>query len=241
MEREEKIKAIMNRDNSYDGKFCYGVKSTGIVCKPSCKARKPNEKNIVLFDTPEQAANAGYRPCKICMKPSNTIQIQRYHSPCGDLMLGSFEGKLCLCDWAVEKHRDVVDVRLRKILQADYEEKASDIIRETGKQLDEYFDGKRTVFDIPLLFAGTDFQKKVWHKLLEIPYGTTLSYRELATRLNMPKAVRAVANANGANAISILVPCHRVIGSDHSLTGYGGGLDAKKALLTLELGKNKSR
>lgn len=241
MEREEKIKAIMNRDSSYDGKFCYGVKSTGIVCKPSCKARKPNEKNIVLFDTPEQAANAGYRPCKICMKPSNTIQIQRYHSPCGDLMLGSFEGKLCLCDWAVEKHRDVVDVRLRKILQADYEEKASDIIRETGKQLDEYFDGKRTVFDIPLLFVGTDFQKKVWHKLLEIPYGTTLSYRELATRLNMPKAVRAVANANGANAISILVPCHRVIGSDHSLTGYGGGLDAKKALLTLELEKNKSR
>lgn len=156
-------------------------------------------------------------------------------------MLGSFEGKLCLCDWAVEKHRDVVDVRLRKILQADYEEKASDIIRETGKQLDEYFDGKRTVFDIPLLFVGTDFQKKVWHKLLEIPYGTTLSYRELATRLDMPKAVRAVANANGANAISILVPCHRVIGSDHSLTGYGGGLDAKKALLTLELGKNKSR
>ena len=156
-------------------------------------------------------------------------------------MLGSFEGKLCLCDWAVEKHRDVVDVRLRKILQADYEEKTSDIIRETGKQLDEYFDGKRTVFDIPLLFAGTDFQKKVWHKLLEIPYGTTLSYRELATRLDMPKAVRAVANANGANAISILVPCHRVIGSDHSLTGYGGGLDAKKALLTLELGKNKSR
>lgn len=240
MEREEKIKAIMNRDSSYDGKFCYGVKSTGIVCKPSCKARKPHERSIVLFDTPEQAANAGYRPCKICMKPSNMIQIQRYHSPCGDLMLGSFEGKLCLCDWAVEKHRDIVDVRLRKILQADYEEKTSDIIRETGKQLDEYFDGKRTVFDIPLLFVGTDFQKKVWHKLLEIPYGTTLSYGELATRLDMPKAVRAVANANGANAISILVPCHRVIGSDHSLTGYGGGLDAKKTLLTLELGKNKS-
>ena len=155
-------------------------------------------------------------------------------------MLGSFEGKLWLCDWAVEKHRDIVDVRLRKILQADYEEKTSDIIRETGKQLDEYFDGKRTVFDIPLLFVGTDFQKKVWYKLLEIPYGTTLSYGELATRLDMPKAVRAVANANGANAISILVPCHRVIGSDHSLTGYGGGLDAKKTLLTLELGKNKS-
>lgn len=239
MEREEMIKAIMNRDHNYDGRFCYGVKSTGIVCKPSCKAKNPQEKNIVLFDTLEQATNAGYRPCKICMKPSNIIQIQRYHSPCGDLMLGSFEGKLCLCDWAVEKHRDIVDIRLRKILRANYEEKTSDIIQETSKQLDEYFDGKRTAFNIPLFFVGTDFQKKIWHKLLEIPYGTTISYAQLATQLGIPKAVRAVANANGANAISIIAPCHRVIGSDHSLTGYGGGLDAKKVLLTLELDKNR--
>ena len=172
-------------------------------------------------------------------RPSNIIQIQRYHSPCGDLMLGSFEGKLCLCDWAVEKHRDVVDIRLRKVLHADYEEKTSDIIEETSKQLDEYFDGKRKVFDIPLLFVGTDFQKKVWHKLLEIPYGTTISYGKLATLLDMPKAVRAVANANGANAISIIAPCHRVIGSDHSLTGYGGGLVAKKKLLELESAEDK--
>ena len=171
MEREEKIKAIMNRDSSYDGKFCYGVKSTGIVCKPSCKAKNPLESNIVLFDTIEQATNAGYRPCKVCMNSSNIIQIQRYHSPCGDLILGSFDDKLCLCDWAVERHRDVVDIRLRKVLRAGYEEKTSNIIQETSKQLDEYFDGKRTVFDIPMLFAGRDFQKKVWHKLLEIPYG----------------------------------------------------------------------
>lgn len=204
MEREEKIKAIMNRDSSYDGKFCYGVKSTGIVCKPSCKAKNPLESNIVLFDTIEQATNAGYRPCKVCMNSSNIIQIQRYHSPCGDLILGSFDDKLCLCDWAVERHRDVVDIRLRKVLRAGYEEKTSNIIQETSKQLDEYFDGKRTVFDIPMLFAGTDFQKKVWHKLLEIPYGVTISYGELATQLGMPKAVRAVANANGANAISIM-------------------------------------
>lgn len=173
------------------------------------------------------------------MEINSIIQIQRYHSPCGDLMLGSFEGKLCLCDWAAEKHRDVVDIRLRKVLQADYEEKTSDIIQETRKQLDEYFDGRRTVFDIPLLFVGTDFQKKVWHKLLEIPYGTTISYGELAAQLGMPKAVRAVANANGANAISIIAPCHRVIGSDRSLTGYGGGLEAKRVLLTLELDKSK--
>ena len=164
----------------------------------------------------------------------NKIRIQRYHSPCGDLMLGSFEDKLCLCDWATEKHRDIVDIRLRKMLQTGYEESSSSVIEETRRQLDEYFEGKRTTFNLPLLFAGTEFQKNVWYELLKIPYATTISYSELAKRLNIPLAVRAVANANGANGISIIVPCHRVIGSNHSLTGYAGGLDAKKKLLELE-------
>ena len=101
-------------------------------------------------------------------------------------------------------------------------------------QLDEYFAGQRSVFDVPLLFLGTDFQKRVWRELLDIPYGTTVSYVEMARRIGMPKAVRAVANANGANIISIFAPCHRVIGSNHSLTGYRGGLEAKRALLALE-------
>ena len=92
------------------------------------------------------------------------------------------------------------------------------------------------MFDIPLLLVGTDFQKKVWEQLLAIPYGETVSYGELAASLGMPSAVRAVANANGANAISIFVPCHRVTGSGQTLTGYGGGLDAKRFLLELEGG-----
>ena len=87
---------------------------------------------------------------------------------------------------------------------------------------------------MPLLFAGTDFQQAVWRQLLEIPYGQTISYGEMARRLGIPKAVRAVANANGANAICLFAPCHRVIGSNGSLTGFGGGLDAKKFLLKLE-------
>lgn len=169
------------------------------------------------------------------MEKVKIIQVQRYYSPCGELILGSYEDKLCLCDWATEKPRDVVDKRLQKMLQARYEESISDIIQKTARQLDEYFNGKRTTFDIPLLFVGTEFQKSVWAKLLEIPYGKTLSYGELAKQLSMPKAVRAVANANGANAISILAPCHRVIGSNHSLTGYAGGLAAKKRLLDLEI------
>ena len=165
---------------------------------------------------------------------TNVIKIQRYHSPCGDLMLGSFEDKLCLCDWAAESHRDIVDRRLRKLLKAGYEESTSDVIQEAIRQLDEYFGRKRTAFDLPLLFTGTDFQKKVWQKLLEIPYGEILSYGDMATQLGMPKSVRAVANANGANAISIIVPCHRVVGRGHTLTGYGGGLAAKSFLLELE-------
>lgn len=168
-------------------------------------------------------------------RKNNTIRTQRYHSPCGDLILDSFEDKLCLCDWAIEKHRSAVDKRVQRILQASYEEKTSETIEEAAKQLDEYFNRERKMFDIPLLFIGTEFQKNVWHKLLEIPYGKTVSYGELAKLLGIPKAVRAVANANGANAISIFAPCHRVIGSDHSLTGYGGGLAAKRLLLDLEL------
>ena len=98
-------------------------------------------------------------------------------------------------------------------------------------QLDEYFARERTAFDIPLIFTGTDFQNSVWRELQNIPYGKTVSYGELARKLGCPKAVRAVAAANGANPISIFVPCHRVIGSDRKLVGYG---EAKKGLLALE-------
>ena len=100
--------------------------------------------------------------------------------------------------------------------------------------MNEYFAGARREFDLPLLLVGTDFQKTVWKGLQSIPYGKTVSYSQLAKTIGKPLAVRAVAAANGANAISIILPCHRVIGSDNSLTGYGGGLPAKQKLLELE-------
>ena len=231
MDEKEKIKAILDRNSRYDGVFWYGVKSTGIVCKPSCSAKVPLLKNIKLFDRLEDALKSGYRPCKICMKvmkEKNTIKIKRYESPCGVLMLGSFG------DWQVEKHRDHVDRRLKRILRAEFEEGTSEVIEKAVEQLDEFFAGKRSDFDVPLLFVGTDFQKTVWNELLKIPFGQTISYGEMARRIGMPEAVRAVANANGANSMSIFAPCHRVIGSDRSLTGYGGGLDAKRMLLELE-------
>ena len=168
------------------------------------------------------------------MKNRNIINIVRYLFPCGEMILGSFDGKLCLCDWADGKRRATTDQRLQRILNADYVEGSSDVIEMARQQLNEYFLNQRREFDIPLLFVGTDFQKKVWNELLKIPYGTTISYSELAKRIGMPKSVRAVANANAVNALSIIVPCHRVIGSDGSLTGYGGGVDRKRFLLDFE-------
>ncbi|MCH7770338.1 MAG: methylated-DNA--[protein]-cysteine S-methyltransferase [Bacteroidetes bacterium] len=107
-------------------------------------------------------------------------------------------------------------------------------MRNIYSQLKEYFDGKRKEFDLPLEIEGTDFQKKVWDELLKIPFGTTISYKELAVRLGDEKVIRAAASANGANPFPIVIPCHRVIGSNGSLVGYGGGLKIKEKLLTIE-------
>ena len=118
------------------------------------------------------------------------------------------------------------------------EERITDIIPEELEdctiQLQEYFEGSRTVFDLKLNPSGTDFQKRVWDKLLEIPFGKTISYLDLSKQLGDVKAIRAVASANGKNPLWIVVPCHRVIGSDGSLTGYAGGLHRKKWLLEHE-------
>jgi len=108
------------------------------------------------------------------------------------------------------------------------------VLRETERQLQQYFAGARTRFDLPLDFTGTDFQKSVWKALLTIPFGETRSYAQIAAQIGAPKAVRAVGAANGRNPISIVAPCHRVIGSNGALTGFAGGLETKRMLLALE-------
>jgi len=165
---------------------------------------------------------------------SDSISIQYFNSPVGELIIGSHEGKLCLCDWKYRHMRASIDKRLQSTLKAIYAEQPSQLITETITQLEHYFVKKLTHFDLPLLMAGTSFQKSVWSALLAIPYGKTTSYLELAKNIQNEKAVRAVASATGANAISIIIPCHRVIGSSGQLTGYAGGLAAKKQLLALE-------
>lgn len=164
-----------------------------------------------------------------------------YDSPCGSLQLGSYCETLCLCIWTDANHRDAVERRVTNGLHSDLKEGTSSVIETTVCQLDEYFAQQRTQFTVPLLFIGTDFQQSVWNALLQIPYGKTITYGEEANNIGKPTAVRAVANANSANAISILVPCHRVIGRNDCLTGYAGGLTAKQYLLDLEHVKSMQR
>ena len=164
----------------------------------------------------------------------NQINIQYYKTKYAQFILGSFENKLCLLDFRYRKMRETVDNRLKIGLKAEFVEQDDEVLKETRKQLDEYFNMTRKEFDIPLITVGTAFQKSVWDGLIKVSYGTTSSYLQLAKDINNEKAVRAVASANGANAIAIIIPCHRIIGTNGKLTGFGGGLPLKKKLLELE-------
>ena len=162
------------------------------------------------------------------------VSFQYYDSPCGKIILASADGNLCLCDWAEKPCAERNIRQLARLIKADFKEERSNVLRQAEAQLDEYFAGERRVFDLPIHPVGTDFQKKVWGALLEIPYGETRTYKEIAQRVDNLKGIRAVAQAIGANGLCIVVPCHRVIGSDRSLTGFAGGLDAKRTLLRIE-------
>ena len=163
-----------------------------------------------------------------------TVNTQYYDSPCGKLILASIGDELCLCDWQEKPCAERNKRRLERHLEAEFISKSSSVLEQTKAELDEYFAGERKIFNIPLCPIGTDFQKQVWQALLEIPYGETRSYKEIALKVDNLKGVRAVAQAIGANGISILIPCHRVIGTNHALTGFAGGIEAKRLLLNIE-------
>ncbi len=171
----------------------------------------------------------------------NYINIQYKKTNIGELVLGSFDKKLCLLDFRYRRMRQTVDNRIKNGLKSEFVEKNDKILERARKQLDEYLNAERKIFDIPILMIGTDFQKNVWKALMEVPYGTTSTYLQLAKDINNEKAVRAVAGANGANAIGLIIPCHRIIGSNGDLIGYGGGLPAKKRLLKLEQSNTGSK
>ena len=151
------------------------------------------------------------------------------------LMVGVATGKgICMFEFADYKLLDLELRQLAKAFNAPLVEGHSVHFDTLKTQITEYFEGERKNFDIPLDLVGTEFQKQVWLSLLQIPYGCTTTYAKQAALIGKPSAVRAVANANGKNKISIILPCHRVIGTDGTLTGYGGGIWRKKKLLELE-------
>ncbi|AZE77251.1 MULTISPECIES: methylated-DNA--[protein]-cysteine S-methyltransferase [Pseudomonas] len=156
-----------------------------------------------------------------------TYHYKLMPSPVGELTLVAREGKLSAILWEAERANRV---RLGELIEANH----NPVLLETERQLTEYFAGTRNQFELELDFAGTDFQKQVWQALLTIPFGETRSYSQIAQQIGNPKAVRAVGAANGRNPISIIAPCHRVVGASGGLTGFAGGLEAKQYLLTLE-------
>lgn len=147
-----------------------------------------------------------------------------YNSPAGIIEITSEDDKIASISFTdIDKHAPA---------------KETPALKEAVKQLSEYFTGKRKGFDIELYPSGTDFQRKIWQELMKIPYGTTISYSQLAQKIGNKKAVRAVANAVAANNLAVIIPCHRIIGKNGSLTGYKWGIEKKKRLLEHEKGNN---
>lgn len=159
---------------------------------------------------------------KIIMRHECTF----WRSPVGMLKIEEEEGRL---------------IRLRQSDESGESALHSRLQTEVIRQLEEYLTGRRKVIDLPLILHGTDFQRKVWHALTEIPYGETRTYKEIAKIVDSPRAARAVGRACHANPIAIIVPCHRVIGTDGKLTGYAGGLEMKQKLLDLEKNRSKTQ
>jgi AraC family transcriptional regulator of adaptative response/methylated-DNA-[protein]-cysteine methyltransferase len=166
------------------------------------------------------------------------ITTKKIETGLGTMIGGAVDDGICLLEFSDRRMLPREYSDLERYFKARIEEGEHPYLEKLTLQLNEYFEGRLKEFSLPLVTPGTEFQKKVWKELMNIPYGTTRSYFEQSIALGKPEAIRAVANANGMNRISIIIPCHRVIGSDGHLTGYGGGLKRKRWLLDHE--KNHS-
>ncbi len=169
------------------------------------------------------------------------IHSKTIATPIGSLYACATEGGICMLEFPYRKSFPKQVEGLKRLLNADIVAGESKFFEMLKSQLDEYFRGQRQDFDIPLVLSGSVFQLKVWNELRKIPFGERRTYLQQSKNLDSPKAIRAVAAANGANKISILIPCHRVVGSNGSLVGYGGGLRNKQFLLELESKDNANQ
>ncbi len=173
----------------------------------------------------------------VATEQKQVICTTTIETPLGAMLAGATEQGICLLEFTERAilNREFTD--LERLLKAEIIEGENKHFQLLRNELEQYFNGGLKRFTMPIVIAGTDFQKEVWNELLNIPYGATRSYKEQSMSINKLDAIRAVAAANGANRIAIIIPCHRVIGEDGSLTGYGGGLWRKKWLLDLEKGQ----
>jgi AraC family transcriptional regulator of adaptative response/methylated-DNA-[protein]-cysteine methyltransferase len=229
---DERWGAIERRDRAADGAFFCGVRTTGVYCRPSCAGR-PLRKNVAFHDTREAARAAGLRPCLRC-RPDEPIETLRYglgQTPLGLALAALSETGLALLILGDDRATMIEDLAARfpraRLLRDD--EAVAPVLAALTSAI-QTGDAASLALDE----RGTDLQRAVWKALRDIPAGTTASYAQVARAVGRPEAVRAVAQACGANPVAVLTPCHRVVRSDGGLSGYRWGVERKKALLARE-------
>jgi O-6-methylguanine DNA methyltransferase len=229
---------VLHRRRSADETFWIGVTTTHVFCRPSCLSRTPLPEHLEYFDNVSAAMQAGFRPCKRC-RPLGTLSAVALmeapvSTPLGEMVaIGTVHG-LALLEFTDRPMLRTQRERVRHLFASEIIAAPFAARDQVQDELTRYFAGSARAFGVPLLPLGTPFQRAVWRALVALPYGKTTTYEALASEAGRPGAARAAGRANGDNRISIIVPCHRVIGSDGDLTGYGGGLHRKRALLELE-------
>ena len=231
--------AVICRDSSRAGTFLYSVRTTGVYCRPGCSARQPKRENVRFHATCEEAEHAGFRPCKRC-QPTEADKSEDGASmrfAFGESVLGSFLVAASERGISVIQFGGDPDVSLRELQDRFPKLKFTADDRELAPaiaKIADFIEAPHRAFDLTLDPYGTAFQKKVWRALCDIPLGATESYADVAKRIGCPQGARAVAKACATNAIAVAIPCHRVVRSDGSLSGYHWGVDRKRALLDRE-------
>ncbi len=229
-------RAFYASDPSADGRFVAAVRSTGIFCRPSCRARKPLPANVTFLPDADAARIAGYRACLRCHpERATTVTVRRIETPIGPMTIAATDSALVLADFSERPMMAAQQATVRRRF-GPMDDGDSRLLDAAERQLHDYFAGARREFDLPIDAPGSPFQERVWAELRRIPYGQTISYRELSERTDAGAAWRAVGRANGSNRLAVIIPCHRVIATGGGLGGYGGGLEAKRFLLDLEAG-----
>lgn len=232
--RRELERAFFTADPAWDGRFVAAVRTTGIFCRPGCSARKPLPRNVTYFTDVAAASAAGYRPCLRCHPESARRVVSReLMTPLGRMVAAASDAGVCLLEFTDRRMLPVQLATVRRRI-GPLEEGGHPHLERLGRELTAYFAGELRDFTVPVDAPGSAFQQRVWAALAGIPYGQTISYAELARRVDEPHASRAVGRANGSNRIAVVIPCHRVVTSGGRLGGYGGGLWRKAWLLALE-------